>query len=293
LSASSPEDGAPWNEAALPAGALLGLTDTHCHLNSEAFAQDLEQVLASARRGGVVRMLVPGVDLASSLAAVELAGRVEEVFAAVGVHPHSAPELNSGALSRLRTLAQTGKVVAVGEIGLDFSRDFPGRGVQRESFQAQLDLAGDLDLPIVVHVRDSIEETLRTLEDWAQSRHLRTVRGVFHAYGGSQEIADFAGHWGLFLGIGGIITYPKADGLRERMRTAGADGRTPMERALLETDAPYLAPIPHRGRRNEPAFLRHVALALAGALEMTLQELETLTDANARRFFHRMVAGPP
>jgi TatD DNase family protein len=285
LSASSPEDGARWKEAALPAEALPGLTDTHCHLNSEAFAQDLEQVLLRARRSGVVRMLVPGVDLASSQAAVELAGRVEEVFAAVGVHPHSASELNSGALSRLRTLAQTGKVVAVGEIGLDFSRDFPGRGVQRESFQEQLDLAGDLDLPIVVHVRDSVEETLRTLEDWAQSRHLRAVRGVFHAYGGSQEIADFAGHWGLFLGIGGIITYPKADGLRERMRTAGPDGRTPMERALLETDAPYLPPQGHRGQRNEPALVASVADQVARELGLPIDRVVEITRGNAQRVF--------
>jgi TatD DNase family protein len=286
LSASNPEVGAQAKESEPPAKVSLGLTDTHCHLNLAAFGRDLEQVLLRARRSGVVRMMVPGVDLASSQAAVELAARVQEVFAAVGIHPHSASEFNSAALTRLRELARSRKVAAVGEIGLDYSRDLPGPEVQRRSFQEQLGLAAALDLPIIVHMRDSVEETLLVLEEWAESRHATSVRGVFHAYGGSQEAADFAEQWGVFVGIGGIFTYPKADGLRDRIRRGWPQGGSSLEKVLLETDAPYLPPQGHRGERNEPALVARVADQIGQELGLPTDGIAEITRRNAQRLFN-------
>jgi TatD DNase family protein len=286
LSGLSPKGGSRRDQGGPPAFAQWRLADTHCHLNSAAFGSDLEQVLKRARQSGVVRVLVPGVDLESSRAAVELAGKVEEIYAAIGIHPHAASELNCGALACLRELSRIGKVAAVGEIGLDYHRDLPDRGIQRRSFQEQLDLAGELDLPIVVHLRDSVEETLGTLQEWAESRGLGSIRGVFHAYEGSSKVAGFAQRWGLYLGIGGIFTYPKAEALRDSVRTPSADSGVALEKLLLETDAPYLPPQGHRGQRNEPAFLVSVADRIGRELGIPADRVGQVTRGNAQQLFH-------
>lgn len=285
MPASKLEAGREREQGGRFARRVPGLTDTHCHLNLTAFGQDLPQVLVRARQVGVVRMLVPGVDLATSQAGVKLAAEAGEVFAAVGIHPHSASDFSSAALARLRELARSGKVVAVGEIGLDFSRDLPQREIQKTSFKEQLGLAGDLDLPVIVHTRDATEETLLLVEEWARCRHSSSAQGVFHAYGGSQEIASFTEEWNLLVGIGGTFTYPKADGLRDRLRSGWPEGRSSLERVLLETDAPYLPPQGHRGERNEPAWVASVADRVAQELGVSTEEIAAITRQNAQRVF--------
>lgn len=252
------------------------LADTHCHLCLDAFRADLEEVLARARQAGVARMLVPGIDLETSRRAVELAEAHSEILAAVGVHPHNAsgytPEVRAG----LQELGASRRVVAIGEIGLDYYRDLSPRPQQIRAFEDQLELAGRLGLPVVIHQRAAGEEVLERLLPWSAGR---TRPGVLHAFSGDAAQAEAATAAGLYLGLAGPITFPRAQELREV--AAGA----PHDRVVIETDSPYLTPHPRRGERNEPARVALVAEALARAWASDIEHARTTVWQNADELF--------
>jgi TatD DNase family protein len=226
------------------------IVDSHAHLDFSQFDDDREATIERARDAGLVAILNVGTDLASSRAAVALAEQYDFIYATVGIHPHDAKAVTPAVLEALRALADHEKVVAVGEIGLDYYRDLSPRPVQRRVFADQLALASELNLPVVIHSRDAHDDVLATLEGWEGG-------GVFHSYAGGPERLDQVLDLGFLVGISGPVTFRNAHRLRE---VAAA---VPLGRLLVETDAPFLTPVPHRGQRNEPAYVRHVAEAIA------------------------------
>ena len=263
---------------------MIDLVDSHCHLDLPQFDADRAAVITRAIESGVTCMINPGVDVPSSRAAVELAQQHESVYAAVGVHPHDAKTLDASGLEELRTLARSPQVVAMGEIGLDYYRNLSPRDVQRRAFQAQLELAAEFGLPVIVHDRDAHADVLPILRDWCDS--LYTPRstlydrvGVLHSFSGDVALAGQALALGFYIGISGPVTYKNASRLREVVSTV------PLERLLVETDAPYLAPHPLRGQRNEPAHVRWVAQAIADIKNLTPEEVVAQTYMNAGVLF--------
>ncbi|WP_448592043.1 TatD family hydrolase [Thermoflexus hugenholtzii] len=253
------------------------LIDTHCHLDDPAFDPDREEVLARARMAGVEILILPGVEPEGIPRALALAERHPELYVAVGIHPHMASRFSSQLLAQLRSWARHPRVVAIGEIGLDFYRDRSPREAQQEAFRAQLELAGELGLPVIIHQREAREAVMEELERWLAARP--GARGILHAFSGDPAMARIAVEWGFLLGIGGPLTYPRAESLREAARAVGLDS------LVLETDAPYLPPQPYRGHRNEPAYLRNVAEALAQLLGLPMEQIARQTTANACRLF--------
>lgn len=249
--------------------------DSHCHLFMKDFNEDRDAVVARARAAGVAHMVFIGYSLDSSRRAVELAEKLDGCYAAVGIHPHDAKSGSPEVWDALAALARSSpRVVAIGEIGLDYYRDLSPRDVQAAGFRAQLALARRLDLPVVVHDRDAHEDALRILGEAAGGLSV-----ILHCFSGDRALAAEAWARGYSTGVSGPVTYPKAEPLRALLREA------PRDRILIETDAPYLAPEPHRGRRSEPAHVVHAAEQLAALWEMSLQEVGRLTTANARRFY--------
>lgn len=251
------------------------MIDSHAHLDDEAFAGDRAAVIERAGTAGVQAMVAPGIDLASSGACLRLAAQTPAVFAAVGVHPHQATSLAPGALDALREMAGQPKVVAIGEIGLDWYRNLSPRQAQIDACAAQIDLAAELGLPIIVHDREAHRETLEMLARAARAG----VGGVLHAFSGNGELARQALDAGFYISFGGPLTYKNAHNLRQVARII------PLERVLLETDCPYLPPVPHRGERNEPAYVGLVAQTLAAVTERPLAEVDRTTSLNAARLF--------
>ncbi len=221
------------------------MIDSHAHLTVKAYRRDLEAVLARAGAGGVTSILTVGFDMASSEAGVHLAEKCPDIYAAVGIHPHDATTLNLDALGRLEELASSPKVVAIGEIGLDFYRDLSPRRTQEDAFRLQIGLAKDLELPIIVHDRDAHQRTVQVLREESVSC------GVLHCFSGDLNLARQGIELGLYISFAGPITFngKKAEEIL---------GHIPDERILVETDCPYLAPVPNRGKRNEPAYVRYV-----------------------------------
>jgi len=260
-------------------GAVLA--DTHCHLNLSAFDADRQEVLQRARTAGVAAILVPGIDIASSRDAVTLAEKELGVFAAVGIHPHDSAGWSPQAEDALVALAANRRVVALGEIGLDYYRDYAPGEVQRKAFSRQLELAADLERPVVIHQRDSLDDVLSILSDWVKTLppSLTGRAGVLHAFSGDSKDAEEAIQLGFYLGIGGPVTFRKAD----RIKKVVAD--VDLDHLLLETDAPYLAPHPMRGKRNEPGYLTYTAEAVAAIQSATLDDVLHATARNANHLF--------
>jgi TatD DNase family protein len=248
------------------------LVDSHAHLDFSQFDDDREKVIQRAREARLVAILNVGTDLASSRAAVALAQKYDFVYAAVGVHPHDAKTVTSTVLDKLRTLARHPTVVAVGEIGLDYYRDLSPRPVQRRAFADQLALATELALPVVLHSRQAHGDVLAALRGWDGT-------GVLHSYSAGPERLDQVLELGFSIGISGPVTFPKADSLR------AVAAQVSLDRLLVETDCPYLTPVPHRGRRNEPAYVQHVVEAVARARGLPVQVVAQATVDNARRLF--------
>ncbi len=223
-------------------------------------------------------MVVVGYDLASSEEAVQLADGYEGVYAAVAVHPHDARHYDDSAGDRLCDLARNPRVVAIGEIGLDYHYDFSPRDAQYRAFQAQLALARECGLPVIIHCREAYPDTLDVLE----SEMDRALSGVMHCWAGSQAEAERALGLGMYLGFGGVITFKNAEETREVARTA------PMDRLLVETDAPYLAPVPYRGKRNEPAYTLLAAEKLAEIRAVDLAAIASASTRNAETLFARI-----
>ncbi len=262
------------------------LTDTHCHLNLNTFQGNLEPILERAWERGVGRILIPGIDVETSRAAVSLAERHENLYAAVGVHPGDASIWQNGTLGELRELARHPKVAAIGEIGLDYYRDRSPRPLQRDVFQAQLTLAGELNLPVVIHNRDAIDDVWNDLSAWQagltrNESALAGRPGVLHSYDGTLEAAQRAIANGFYIGISGPVTYKNA---RERQGIVSA---LPLEHLLMETDAPFLTPHPYRGRwPNEPAYVAFVVEKVAELHELPLETIIQTTWNNAAQLFN-------
>lgn len=252
------------------------LVDTHCHLNHPDFARDLPDVLSRAREAGVRRVICPGYDLESSQSAVRLAARYPMISAAVGVHPHDAALFSHDAERAIRDLAVEHKcVVAIGETGLDYYRDLSPRDVQQDAYRRHIRLATDLGLPLIVHSRDAQQDVLEIL-----SHEGLPPRGVvMHCLPGDGEFARAVVELGCYVGIAGPVTFRNAQQLQDIVRDL------PLDRLLLETDAPYLAPHPYRGRRNEPSYLPLIAATVAQVLGLSASQVTTASTANARRIF--------
>ena len=266
------------------------LTDTHCHLDSETFNDDRSAVLARARAAGVRRILAPGIDLISSQNCVRLASENPEVYAAVGIHPTDEDLLQPNSLENLRALAQDPRVVAIGEIGLDYYWVLESwyRTRQQETLQAQLRLAGELGKPVVLHCREQgdtetgpcMDDLLDILGQWLQDGvQKRPNPGVLHSFSGDLASARRAIDLGFLIGVTGPVTYKNAASRRALI------GALPLESLLIETDAPYLAPHPHRGKRNEPAYVAHIADKIAAIQSRTKEEVAAVTAENAARLF--------
>ena len=267
------------------------LADTHCHLNFESFDKDRSAVVARAQAAGIVRILNPGVDLVSSQSAVRVAGAFEPVFAAVGVHPNDAQAWDQTSLADLKVLAGQPKVVAIGEIGLDYYWEHAPAPLQRAIFEQQLELAAELGLPVIVHVRDkspedmpAMQDVLSILKDWTLGLALRNPElaqhpGVLHSFSGDRNAAANANRLNFRIGITGPVTFKKADRLRD------VAASIPEEFLVIETDAPFLTPHPHRGERNEPALVRYVAEKIAFIRKINLEKIIEITSLNAERLF--------
>jgi TatD DNase family protein len=252
------------------------LIDTHVHLDDARYDSDRDLMIARAREAGVDRMITIGCDLATSQAAVALADRYPCVYASVGVHPHEVKHIAAGWYEELRRLAAHQKVVAYGEIGLDYHYNHSPAAEQRDRFREQLQLARELQLPVVVHTREAQEDTIQILkEEWSAD-----FGGVLHCFSGDAWLAKGALDLGFHLSFSGILTFQNAGMLRDIAKTV------PAGRLLIETDCPYLTPAPHRGKRNEPAYVRHVAQTLAGILNGgDIDAVAERTTTNARRLF--------
>ena len=267
------------------------IVDTHCHLDLGSFEGDLAEVQFRAWEAGLERILVPGLDLASSRKAVQLAESHPKLFAAVGVHPNSARTWTDSTKAELKALSAHPKVVAVGEIGLDYYRDHAPHDLQRQVLEEQLELALEVELPVVLHVRNASENDRACIRDlekmvgpWQKNviqevPNLRDRLGVVHSFSGDIEEARRIIKLGFYLGISGPVTYKRAENLRKVVASVS------LKRLLLETDAPFLTPSPYRGKRNEPAYVTFVAEKISELRDLPLKEIAEITSENASHLF--------
>ena len=252
--------------------------DSHCHLNDERFAGELDSVLDNAKQAGVHTMVTICTDLAEAPSVLKIANNSQELYCSVGVHPHEAGKSkNQANLDQvLRQFGAQDKVIAIGETGLDYYYEHSSREAQRDAFATHIDVAKDTSLPLIVHTRDAEADTIDLL-----NVERGNVTGVMHCFSGSQDLADKSLDLGFYISISGIVTFKKADDLRAIVK------RVPLDRILLETDAPYLAPVPLRGKRNEPAFMVHTAEVVAGLLGVRLEKLARVTGENFSNLFKK------
>jgi len=240
----------------------VNLVDSHCHINADQFDSDRDTAIERALAAGVDRMMV--------IDAPEFAEQHECMYATIGVHPHEASKATEETLARVREMTRHPKVLAVGEIGLDYHYDFSPRDVQMDVFRRQLEIAHEAGLPIVIHTREAWEDTLTTIGQVGNLPH----GGIMHCFTGDAAQARQALEMGFHLAFGGVLTFPKAESVREAARI------TPEDRLLIETDCPYLAPVPYRGKRNEPSFVVEVARRLAEVRGTTLEAIAEVTTRN-------------
>lgn len=252
----------------------ITLIDSHAHIYYRDYAGDFDAMLQRAADAGVKAMLVVGTDIESSRESIELAEKHPQLYAAVGIHPHDAGRVTSACYDVIRTLALSSpKVVAIGEIGLDFYRDRSPRDAQESVFRAFLRMANELGKPVIIHDRDAHRQVLDCL------REEGTQRGVLHCFSGDAAMAAEAVAMGLYISIPGTVTYPTNEALREVVRAVSID------RMLVETDCPYLSPVPYRGKRNEPAYVRLTAERVAEVKKLSLEDVSRITTKNVRDLF--------
>ena len=250
------------------------LFDTHAHLDDRAFDTDREALIAALPEAGIGLLVNPGCSLLSSKAACALAERYPFIYAAVGSHPDAADEVTPPVLDEYRMLCkQRKKVLAIGEIGLDYHYEDIPRERQQEAFRAQMALAAELDLPVIVHEREAHEDGMRVVEEFP------TVKGVFHCYSGSAEMAKWLVSRGWYIGFTGVLTFKNA---RKAVETAAA---IPLDRIVLETDCPYMSPEPFRGKRNDPGRLYRMAEKLAEIRGLTVEEIHAITMENGKKLY--------
>lgn len=251
------------------------LIDSHAHLDMEEFEGDLSLVLDRAVKGGVTHIITIGVDLHTSRKALELAHRHDFIFSSIGYHPHNSSDFEPDQLTVLNELAYEPKVVAWGEIGLDLFKRYSPPEIQVEAFECQMDMALGLDLPIIIHDREAHKEILEII----RKQGARRQKGVIHCFSGDFEIAMAFIDMGYYISIPGTVTYKNA------LQIKDVASRIPLDRMLIETDAPYLAPVPKRGKRNEPFFVTHTARKIAELRNMDFDELARRTSQNAIKLF--------
>ena len=250
------------------------LFDTHAHMDDHAFDTDRAQLLQSLPQQGLELVMNPGCSLESSRNACALARQYDYIYAAVGSHPDVADEVNAAVLDEYRRLVRDNpKVKAIGEIGLDYHYEDIPRDIQKAAFRAQMALAAELDLPVIVHERDAHEDGMKIVEEFP------TVKGVFHCYSGSAEMAKWLIARGWYIGFTGVLTFKNA---RKAIEVASS---IPIDRLVLETDCPYMAPEPFRGKRNDPGKLYRMAERLAQIRGMTVEEIHTITTENGKRLY--------
>ena len=250
------------------------LFDTHAHMADRAFDEDREVLLARLPEQGIGLLMNPGCSLASSRDAVALAARYDYIYAAVGSHPDAADEVTPAVLDEYRMLCkQNPKVRAIGEIGLDYHYEDVPRQRQQEAFRAQMGLAAELTLPVIVHEREAHEDGMRIVEEFP------SVKGVFHCYSGSAEMAKWLVSRGWYIGFTGVLTFKNA---RKAVETAAS---IPLDRIVLETDCPYMSPEPFRGRRNDPGRLYRMAEALAQIRDLPVEKIHEITMENGKRLY--------
>jgi len=249
------------------------LIDTHCHLDMSEFDNDREEVIARAKDAGFEALISVGSDFDSAARAIELAARHDFIYAAIGVHPHDAKDFSDEIYLEFASRARNGKVVAIGETGLDYHYDHSPRDVQREVFRKHLRLAKEAGLPVIVHSREAKEDTMAILAESGINR------GVLHCFSGDLDMAEQAMSMGLSISLAGPVTFKKSSRLREIARFI------PDDYLLIETDAPYLSPEPCRGRRNEPSYLEYTARFIADLREISLDDLARITSLNAKQLF--------
>lgn len=250
------------------------LIDTHCHLDWHQFDADREQVIQRAIEAGVTRMITIAVDLPSSHRAIELVEKFSSVYAAVGVHPNDCAGFDLNQLDQVRSLAHHQKVVAIGEIGLDYYWKKVDWTQQVRAFELQLDLAAEIHKPVIIHNREATSDVMKILTERGTAQ-----AGVLHSFFGTSDVAEQAIGLGYSIGFTGPITFKKADREREVLRSIS------IENILVETDAPFLTPVPHRGGRNEPAYVRHVAEMIGQVKNLPFDEVARQTTLNAEKLF--------
>ena len=249
------------------------LFDTHAHMDDRAFDEDRDALLASLTEQGIGLLMNPGCSLASSRNAVALAERYDYIYAAVGSHPDAADEVTGEVLAEYRALCKHKKVLAIGEIGLDYHYEDIPRARQQAAFRAQMALAAELDLPVIVHEREAHEDGMGIVEEYP------TVKGVFHCYSGSAEMAKWLVSRGWYIGFTGVLTFKNA---RKAVETAAS---IPLDRIVLETDCPYMSPEPFRGKRNDPGRLYRMAEKLAEIRGLSVEEIHAITMENGKKLY--------
>ncbi|QIB27787.1 TatD family hydrolase [Caloranaerobacter azorensis] len=252
------------------------LIDSHAHLDDKRFDKDRDKIIKNLKDNDVSIVINPGADLASSIKAVALAEEYENIYAAVGIHPHDAKTMDEDTIEVLKSLLKKDKVIAVGEIGLDYHYDFSPRDVQKKWFREQIKLAKEFNLPIIVHDREAHKDVYDILREEQDG----TLRGVLHCFSGSVEMAKEYIKMGFYISFAGPITFKNAKTSKEVAKAID------INRILIETDSPYLTPHPHRGKRNEPLYVRYVAAMIAELKGMTIEEVARITAENTKKLFN-------
>lgn len=248
--------------------------DSHAHLDDKRFNADRDMIIKNLKENKVDYVFNIGADIKTSEASVDLAKKYDNIYAAVGIHPHSAKEANGAAMDRLRELAEEEKVIAIGEIGLDYYYDNSPRDTQIKWFKEQIKLAKEVDLPIIIHTRDASRETFDILKEDAKNHPV-----IMHCYSGSVEMAEEYLKLGYYISLAGPVTFKNARVPKEVAEMI------PLDRLLIETDCPYLTPTPYRGKRNEPIYVRYVAEEIAKIKGISVEELAKATSQNTKKAF--------
>ena len=251
---------------------MENIFDTHAHYDDEAFNEDRESVIKDLKENGVCNVINVGADLKSSQNSIDLSKKYDFIYAAVGVHPYDATNLKDDYLDKLKDMCKWKKVVAIGEIGLDYHMEDCNKEAQKKIFKEQIELSKTLDLPIIIHNREAHEDTMNIIKEYKP-------KGVIHCFSGSKEMAKEVIKLGMYIGLGGVVSFKNAKNAVEVAKTI------PIERLILETDAPYMAPVPFRGKRCDSTLIKYTAQKIAEIRNMSLDELLLKTKENAKSLF--------
>ena len=254
---------------------MTAIFNTHAHYDDKAFAEDRDALLADLPAQGIAKVVNVGASMGSCERTIELMNRYDYVYGAIGIHPTDTAQLDEASFAWLREQCQLEKCVAVGEIGLDYYWDEPDREIQKRWFVRQIDLARELHKPMIIHSRDAAEDTLRVM----RNVHAQEICGVIHCFSGSAEIAKEYTDMGFYIGVGGVVTFKNGKKLKEVVETM------PLDKLVIETDCPYRAPVPHRGKRNDSTMLKLVIEEIAALRGMAAEEVERVTEENACRLY--------